>query len=220
MIARSPAPVSSVSKLPITVVSERALLRDLVVESLRHHGFPKAAGRAKLAGPSPAQRRKVRRIVFVDLANEKDDPRRLLRALRAHATGTTTVAIGTPLQLAAQAQEADGWLLVSEPATRLSQLAAQVEEAGDLGADARASHAVERWSRTWRRLTRRQRQVLALLGCGLDNHKLAGALGISERAVKAHVSALLEMFKADSRTELALIATHANLGPSGARWHA
>ena len=65
---------------------------------------------------------------------------------------------------------------------------------------------VEREFAIWESLTRRQRQVLGLLGCGLGNPKIAGALGISERAVKVHVSGLLEKFSVDNRTGLALIA--------------
>jgi DNA-binding NarL/FixJ family response regulator len=70
---------------------------------------------------------------------------------------------------------------------------------------------VQRQAAIWRLLTRRQCQVLGLLGCGVDNHRLAATLGISERAVKAHVSTLFDLFKADNRTELALIAYQAGL---------
>jgi DNA-binding NarL/FixJ family response regulator len=56
--------------------------------------------------------------------------------------------------------------------------------------------------------------VLGLLGCGVENSKIAASLGISERAIKAHVSALLEKFHADNRTELALIACRAGLPPA------
>jgi DNA-binding NarL/FixJ family response regulator len=120
------------------------------------------------------------------------------------------------MQLAAQAGEADGWIELSDPASRVTDLASSMARQCQPTQSARASSRVEHLSRTWRTLTKRQRQVLALLGCGIDNQKLANALGISERAVKAHVSALLQKFKADSRTELALIACHANLRP-GAR---
>jgi DNA-binding NarL/FixJ family response regulator len=43
-----------------------------------------------------------------------------------------------------------------------------------------------------------QREVLALLGCGMNSQQLAISLGISKRAVKAHISALLDKFKADT----------------------
>lgn len=121
------------------------------------------------------------------------------------------IAIGTPMQLAAQAAEADGWIELSEPARRMAELASAAARPCRGSFKGRVSSETERLSRTWGTLTPRQRQVLGLLGCGVDNQKLASALGISERAVKAHVSALLEKFKADSRTELALIACHAKL---------
>jgi DNA-binding NarL/FixJ family response regulator len=67
---------------------------------------------------------------------------------------------------------------------------------------------------TWASLTPRQRQVLGLLGCGVENSKIALSLGISERAIKTHVSALLESFHANNRTELALIACRAGFAPA------
>jgi len=49
-------------------------------------------------------------------------------------------------------------------------------------------------------------------GARAEGHERA----TSERAVKAHVTALFDLFKADSRTELAVIACHAGLrSPSG-----
>lgn len=201
---------SDVSSLPITVVSERPFTRDLVVDFLRRHGFPQTAGRATFRQLPLATGRETRSLVFVDLENDKADARQLLRELRAHR-GITTVAMGTPMQLAANGEDADGWIDVSEPASRLTDMAASASRTGRHASRRRGSPEAEGWSRTWRTLSTRQRQVLALLGCGLDNQKLAGALGVSERAAKAHVSTLLDRFKADSRTELALIACQANL---------
>src|SRR3712207_7722132 len=50
------------------------------------------------------------------------------------------------------------------------------------------------------RSTPRQRDVLGYLSVGSDNLKIAAHLGISERAVKAHISALLSRFGAENRT--------------------
>ena len=51
-------------------------------------------------------------------------------------------------------------------------------------------------------LTRRQHEVLALLADGHSNREIAARLGISVSTVKAHVTSLLEKYKADSRLEL------------------
>lgn len=50
------------------------------------------------------------------------------------------------------------------------------------------------------RLTRRQRDVLALLALGLGNQAIAARLALTESTVKGHVSSLLDLFGADNRT--------------------
>jgi len=50
-------------------------------------------------------------------------------------------------------------------------------------------------------LTRRERQVLALMGRGLGNRAIAATLFISENTVKNHVRRVHEKFGAHSRTE-------------------
>ncbi len=209
---------SAIPPPPIVVLSDRALVRELIVEFLRRHGFPQAVG---VAGSAVLQRvltRDATGLVLVDLGHEWEDPSQVLRNLRKHRPHATSVAIGTPMELAAQAGEADGWIELSEPGSRVADIAAAVTSARKGPLKLSSSPCVERLSPTWQTLTRRQRQVLALLGCGVSNQRLAAVLGVSERAVKAHVSALLEKFKADSRTELALIACHAGLHAANAKF--
>jgi DNA-binding NarL/FixJ family response regulator len=60
------------------------------------------------------------------------------------------------------------------------------------------------------RLTRRQRDVLALIGHGKSNKEIAGTLGLAEGTVKIHVTAILKALKASNRTQAAIAA--ANMG--------
>jgi len=60
-------------------------------------------------------------------------------------------------------------------------------------------------------MTPRQCSVMRLLAIGRDNRTIARQLGVGERAIKAHVSALLSLFGLDNRTELALLASDAGL---------
>ncbi|MET7424574.1 response regulator transcription factor [Dactylosporangium sp. NPDC005555] len=55
-------------------------------------------------------------------------------------------------------------------------------------------------------LTPREREVLDLLGQGLGNREIAGALTLAERTVKAHVSSVLAKLDVTSRTQAALLA--------------
>jgi len=54
--------------------------------------------------------------------------------------------------------------------------------------------------------TARQRQVLALVAQGQPNKRIASALGIAERTVKLHITALLQKLGARNRTHLLIVA--------------
>src|SRR5438067_408618 len=63
------------------------------------------------------------------------------------------------------------------------------------------------------RLTARQAQVVGLVARGNSNKEIAAALGITERAVKAHVSDLLAKFDVPNRAGLiATVMTSAGFG--------
>lgn len=63
-------------------------------------------------------------------------------------------------------------------------------------------------------LTRRERQVMALIVSGLLNKQIAGELGISEITVKAHRGQVMRKMEADSVADLVKMAVR--LGPSRA----
>ncbi len=54
--------------------------------------------------------------------------------------------------------------------------------------------------------TPRQREVLGLVSKGLPNKRIAALLGISERTVKLHITALLSLMRAGNRTQLLVLA--------------
>ena len=114
----------------------------------------------------------------------------LARAYRLAALGVTAIGVETP--------HADPAVLAS--AVR--------------GRRPRASTELGRSLRPWSTITSRQREVLRWLAIGCDNRRIAQTLQVGERAVKAHVTALLSVFEVDNRTELALVAYRAGLRPS------
>ncbi|MGI9196956.1 MAG: response regulator transcription factor [Candidatus Nanopelagicales bacterium] len=68
-------------------------------------------------------------------------------------------------------------------------------------------------------LTRRERQVLELMGRGLGNRAIAEELFISENTVKNHVRSLHEKLQVHSRTEAVVRAAQegiVEIGPKGA----
>ncbi len=60
-------------------------------------------------------------------------------------------------------------------------------------------------------LTCREREVLALVVCGLPNKQVGSELGISEITVKAHRGSLMRKMKADSLAELVNMASRLRL---------
>jgi DNA-binding NarL/FixJ family response regulator len=61
------------------------------------------------------------------------------------------------------------------------------------------------------RLTTREREVLELIGRGFPNKRIALALGISEKTVKAHVGHVLAKLDVADRTQAAVVAVRAGL---------
>jgi FixJ family two-component response regulator len=60
-------------------------------------------------------------------------------------------------------------------------------------------------------LTQREREVMALVVCGLLNKQVGGELGISEITVKAHRGQVMRKMKADSLPDLVTMAAHLGL---------
>jgi len=64
-------------------------------------------------------------------------------------------------------------------------------------------------------LTEREMEVLRLIARGLNNHEIAGALVISEKTVKTHVSNILGKLHLEDRTQAAIYALRHGLAPDG-----
>jgi len=63
-------------------------------------------------------------------------------------------------------------------------------------------------------LTRREREVMALVASGLLNKQVGGELGISEITVKAHRGQVMQKMKADSFADLVKKAARLGLAPA------
>ena len=81
-----------------------------------------------------------------------------------------------------------------------------------LGATLAGSHSLwlEAQSKI-RRLTKREREVLALVAEGLSSKEIGAALGISCRTSELHRGSVLKKLGARSATEMARLAVYASL---------
>jgi two-component system, NarL family, nitrate/nitrite response regulator NarL len=198
----------------LAILSDQNLFREGIVQILRSQGFHRVSeyrSAAELLGAlttSPPQ------LVLVDMDHGADDPFPLLREFRHRAPRTTVVIIGTALQGGAAHGDADALVELPDANAQVLRAVANLALTPNLSpVGMQPSEEALHQRKLWSMLTPRQRDVLGYLSTGSDNLKIAANLGISERAVKAHVSALLSLFNAENRTELAVIACRAGLRP-------
>lgn len=88
-----------------------------------------------------------------------------------------------------------------------------IAEAGESGSDAVSFAPPAQAARSLSdlRLTARQGQVLALIMRGKSNKEICRALGLAERTVKVHVTAVLTALKVASRTQAVIAASELGL---------
>ena len=60
-------------------------------------------------------------------------------------------------------------------------------------------------------LTRRELDVLQLVGCGLSNHEIAERLTLSTHTIKSHLTSVLAKTGSRDRTHAALLAVRGGL---------
>jgi NarL family two-component system response regulator LiaR len=108
-------------------------------------------------------------------------------ALRAGAAGYLLKNV-EPQELARAIRLADAGEAMIDPAVAARLVDALVEVGGDEGP----------------KLTRREQEVLELIGRGLANKRIALELGIAEKTVKTHVSHVLAKLGVSDRTQAAL----------------
>jgi DNA-binding NarL/FixJ family response regulator len=131
---------------------------------------------------------------------ECDDPDRARLILRSGARGFLPMSYGLKVLVAALERVRTGGTFVP----------LMLSEADGSAGAGEAGPAPERL------LTRRQRDVLALISEGKSNKLIADALGMSESTVKAHVKQIIRRLNVVNRTQAALLATRSR-PPAGAR---
>jgi NarL family two-component system response regulator LiaR len=144
--------------------------------------------------------RELRRVlpssrVIVLTSFAEDD--RLLPAIQAGAAGYLLKNV-QPRELARAIRAAHAGEALLDPAVAARLVEAIAQPAGEAPPD---------------RLTPREREVLALLGRGLSNKRIALELGVAEKTVKTHVGHVLAKLGVADRTQAALYAVRAGVGP-------
>ena len=164
-------------------------------------------------------------VILMDLVMPGLDGIGAMRQLRVRSPGSRVIVLTSFLEdervLPAIQAGAAGYLLKNVAPAELAR-AIRAAHAGEAIIDptgaARLVHAIADDTRPRieepERLTRRERDVLALIAHGRSNKRIALELGISEKTVKTHVGHLLAKLGVTDRTQAALLAVEEGLvGP-------
>lgn len=174
----------------LNLVEEDAQI-DLIMIDLLMPGMDWARGLRALHAMAPD----TPIIVFSMIRNRSD----ILRAIDLGAVGfiAKTASVDEILKAVNIVMSGEIYLprdLISKP-----QTTAELSPALSLGGVTRSADSI-------RTLTKRQREVLKLLGHGKSNSEIASILDRSEHTVRIHVSAILKALEVSNRTMAALIA--------------
>jgi two-component system, NarL family, response regulator LiaR len=155
-------------------------------------------------------------VVLMDLVMPKLGGVEAMRVLRERAPGTRVIVLTSFVDdehlLPAMRAGAAGYLLKNVQPQELAR-AIRAADAGEALIDpAVAARLVEALAEAepddgYERLTPREREVLALIGRGFSNKRIALELGVAEKTAKTHVSNLLGKLGLADRTQAALYAS-------------
>ncbi len=174
--------------------------------------------RAMAAGGTPPD------VVLMDLAMEPMDGVEATREVRATMPEIEVVAVTSMIDQsrvqAALEAGASGYL-VKDAAPEELALAIRAAYRGEVhlsGAVTRGlidslRSAAEPAANPLTALSERELEILALVAAGRANKEIARLLVISERTARTHVSHILRKLGVGSRTQAALLAVRAGLGP-------
>jgi two-component system, NarL family, response regulator DegU len=152
-----------------------------------------------------------------------EDPKYLRQALSAGASGyilkgTTRRRIGAAELIEAIKTVAEGGSLISPALLRtlIQEFAvqpspAEVAPPPEVPRTVAKPAIAKEYQTRLALLTRREKQVLGLIGQGLSNSLIAQNLTISQDTVKTHVRAILEKLELTDRTQAAVFAVRAQL---------
>ena len=210
--------------LRVVVADDHPVFREGLAMILRDHGFDVVAETADGQAALAATAAHHPDVVLMDLAMPGmggiEATRRLVADCPAAAVLVLTMSEDDDSLFAALRAGARGYLLKESVADDIVRAVLTVARGGTvLGArvstrvlDAVLARPPRDTPRPFPRLTEREREVLDLVARGYPNVRVARHLGVSEKTVRNHVSAILAKLPAATRAEAVALARDNGLG--------
>jgi NarL family two-component system response regulator LiaR len=205
----------------VLIVDDHAVVREGLRTFLELQEGIEVAGEASDGHDAIGAAERLRPdVVLMDLVMPNLDGVGAMRELRQRVPGARVIVLTSFLDderlLPAVRAGAAGYLLKNvqpQELARAIRTAAAGEALLDPAVAARLVEALEEDGRDTRaeQLTPREREVLALIGRGYANKRIALELGIAEKTVKTHVGNVLSKLGVSDRTQAALYAARLGL---------
>jgi two-component system, NarL family, response regulator LiaR len=205
----------------VLIVDDHAVVREGLRTFLELQEGIEVAGEASDGHDAIGAAERLRPdVVLMDLVMPNLDGVGAIRELRQRVPGARVIVLTSFLDderlLPAVRAGAAGYLLKNvqpQELARAIRTAAAGEALLDPAVAARLVEALEEDGRDTRaeQLTPREREVLALIGRGYANKRIALELGIAEKTVKTHVGNVLSKLGVSDRTQAALYAARLGL---------
>ncbi|MBM3499694.1 MAG: response regulator transcription factor [Armatimonadetes bacterium] len=218
-------------KIRLLIAEDETLVRYALAELLNAEPDLEVVGEAPNGEAAVvAARDRQPDVVLMDINMPKLDgieaTRQILQELPQCAVVMLTVLDGDDSVFEAVKAGAKGYVLKHASAEELlAAVRAAARGEGFLGPTlvgrvldefARISRLRAAAKEVFAELTRRELEVLELLSRGMRNREIAGALYLSEKTVKNHISSVLAKLHVNDRTEAALLAAkHGLADPPG-----
>lgn len=204
----------------VVLVERQALYRDALASLLNVEDFVVAANVGAVAELEPALRAQVVDVAIVRVDTQSSTSLAILEELPRLGDRVRALVLASVQDTAVYARAielgARGVLSCDEPASVLRQ-AVRAVHGGELWIDRRCTSAVvtclvkgreprNREQIKIESLTRREREIVALVTEGLRNKQIAERLFISEATVRNHLTSILDKLELGDRFDLAVYA--------------
>lgn len=209
--------------LRVAILEDEWVLRDALAEVLSRHDFAvtTSSTTADLLSSVAEQQTDIA-IVDLVLADGEDGWEAIER-LHQHFPSTRVVVLSGHLseETTKKGYELGAVGLLDKKSLSSTMLATLLQSvaAGEcffpvtLGLTAPTPNGTPKLPSALQQLTPREREVIRYVAGGADNSQIAESLSITERTVRAHVSALYRKLGANNRTQLALSARRLGVIP-------